>query len=91
MNLPIETRQRETDRQLGLHEKRMMDRARFGSPFAAELFDLGASAARDVAVAVAVEQLSDAEATRRRIAAESDELRSEGRVHVNTRPDRSGP
>lgn len=86
---PMEYAQKETDRQAGLHYQRMMDRARFGSPFAADLFDLGTAAARDVAAAV--EQLSDAEVTRRRAAAESDELRTEGRVHVNVRPERNGP
>lgn len=34
------------------------------------------------------ELLSDEAAKRRRMAAESDELRSEGRVHVNTRVQR---
>ncbi len=89
MSTPTELRQRHTDEQRGIHERRMMDRARFGSPFAADLFDLGTAAARDVATAV--EQLNDAEHARRHAAAESDELRTEGRVHVNTRPDRDGP
>lgn len=87
MSTPIETRQRETDRQLGLHERRMSDRARFGSPFAAALFDI----VTEAGWTEAQEILLGDEARRRRTAAESDELRTEGRVHVNTRPDRDGP
>ena len=83
MSTPMEQRQRETDRQLGEHERRMMDRARFGSPLAADLWETG--------VAAMNAQLSEADAKRNRAAAESDELKSEGRCHVNTRPDRNGP
>lgn len=38
---PGERRQKDTDFQMGQHERRMMERARFGSPLAADLFDVG--------------------------------------------------
>lgn len=38
---PGEQQQREIDRQAGEHERRMIERARFGSPLAADLFEIG--------------------------------------------------
>lgn len=85
MNLSNEQRQRETDRAFGIHESRMSDRARFGSPLSADLFGLGADALREQAK-FAPPPISENDPVR--LAAIADEVRSEGRAHVNTRAQR---
>lgn len=82
MSTSNEDRQRESDRQFGIHERRMADRARFGSPLAADLFAMGADSIR----AFAPPPIPENDPSR--LAAIADEVVTEGRVHRNTREQR---
>lgn len=75
--------QRQTDFEMGIHERRMMDRSRFGSPLAADLFAFGVEITRPFVPP----PIRENDPTR--LAAIADEVVSEGRVHRNTRPNRN--
>lgn len=75
MSTPSEYLQRETDRQRGAHDRRQMDKARFGSPLSALMFNIGVDAIRP--------------ATPANLAADAaSEVNAEGHLHRNTRPQR---
>ncbi len=61
-----------------------LDAERWRTALAGELFNLAAAPLLQIR-----EDLTELEVARRRAAAESDEVRSEGRNHFNTRPDRN--
>lgn len=67
--------QRQTDFEMGIHERRMMDRARFGSPLAADLFAFGSDMARPFVPP----PIRENDPTR--LAAIADEVFTEGRAH----------
>ena len=67
--------QKRSDEAMGQHERRMMDRARFGSPFAADLFAFGS----DMAKAFAPPPIRESDPVR--LASIADEVTTEGRIH----------
>ncbi len=83
--MSMEERQRHTDAERGRFEVRELARQRFTTPFARDLFAMGVENMEAFRPAPA---LSKDDEARNRRAAEADEVRSEGRQHGNTRPQR---